>query len=924
MVTLVRSGARRSPFLHATLVAALTLAGAAPAARADDFTGVRGTVTDAKTGEALIEATVKVVKGGTQSVLTDLDGHYELALPPGTYELRIFYDIYQPRRISGVVIAKGEVRTIDAALSTDVAAVEEVVVEAKVDKNTETGLLVERKKAATVSDSVSAEEIKRTPDASASEAVKRVVSATVSEGKYVFVRGLGGRYGTTLLNGAILPSPEPDEPAVPLDLFPAALLANLKVVKSYSVDLPGSFSGGALIIATSTYPGKLEGRLKLTLSGDSEATFRDMPHYAGGKLDFLGVDDGTRALPPDVPRNRPAEIGEADIDAAAIEDIGEAFHNDWAHGTRLALPGIGLGGTIGGTTKLAGHKLGWIATLSYGHKDKIRRSEVTKLGTSDAGLIETETVSNILGDEAVNAGALLAAGLDLAKGNTLHFVSLFTHAADASTLLVSGYNANDGLDLEGARLRWVTRTMSFEQLGGEHTFASLHNLTISWLGTFGLTARDEPDTRDLKYSRLEDGRLRFRAEPNSGERFYSTLFDKTGGGRLDVSVPFKVVTFHAGGAVDYTFRRFSARHFRYDFIGTDVATLFLPAEELFTEETIGPDFRLAEKTLQSDAYSASILIAAAYASVEVELGPKVRLVGGLRWEMAHQLLDPGSPFAIVETKEETVDRSDSDFLPSLNLVYGVRDNMNFRLGYSYTLARPKFRELAPFLFFDYERRRSVGGNPALLETRIHNADLRWELFPSERSVVSTSVFYKRFSNPIEQVIVNPASGDVGYANALGADLFGLEVEARTSFSFLTPKLADFFVAVNLAYVESEVAIDPLKARSSTSLVRPLQGQSPLVFNLGLGWETEKTDVWLLFNLQGKRLSEVGFERLPDVFEKPFHRLDITAGRSLGGGLRLKVAATNLLNRPVVLEQGDVTVYRYRPGVAATISLELTR
>ncbi|HZI02857.1 MAG TPA: carboxypeptidase regulatory-like domain-containing protein, partial [Archangium sp.] len=184
------------------------------------FTGIYGQVTDAQTKETLIEATVKLVTGGQKSVLTDIDGNYRLALPPGKYDLRVFYDVYEGRRITGVIVEQGKATKLDVQLSADAGAVQEVVVEARADRRAEGAILQERKKAAAVSDAISSQEIARTPDSNASDAVKRVVSATVVGGRYVLLRGLGGRYSTTLLNGAILPSPEPDEQAVPLDIFP--------------------------------------------------------------------------------------------------------------------------------------------------------------------------------------------------------------------------------------------------------------------------------------------------------------------------------------------------------------------------------------------------------------------------------------------------------------------------------------------------------------------------------------------------------------------------------------------------------------------------------------------------------------------------------------------------------------------------------
>ena len=195
---------------------------------------VEGTVIDAKTGEPMIEAQVTVLET-KKKVLTDIDGNYQLSLPPGTYSLRVWAEMKAGRRISSVVVEKGKTTRIDVSLGEDTKVVmQELVVVAKPDTATEAVQLVRRQKSATVSDAISAEQLPRTPDTNASDAAKRVVGVTIQDGNYVIIRGLGGRYIATLLNGVELPSPDPDLPNAPLDLFPAAMLANLTVTKTFS------------------------------------------------------------------------------------------------------------------------------------------------------------------------------------------------------------------------------------------------------------------------------------------------------------------------------------------------------------------------------------------------------------------------------------------------------------------------------------------------------------------------------------------------------------------------------------------------------------------------------------------------------------------------------------------------------------------
>jgi outer membrane receptor protein involved in Fe transport len=243
--------------------------------------------------------------------------------------------------------------------------------------------------------------------------------------------------------------------------------------------------------------------------------------------------------------------------------------------------------------------------------------------------------------------------------------------------------------------------------------------------------------------------------------------------------------------------------------------------------------------------------------------------------------------------------------------------MNLRAAYSYTLARPKFRELAPFLFYDFARRRSVTGEPGLRETRIHNADLRWEWFPSETSVFAASVFYKNFVNPIETVVYDATDGSITFANTTGANMVGGELEARTSFLERM-----FHVSANFTLLWSEATLGA-EARASTNRSRPLQGQSPFVVNAMAGWSSPSgnTEIQLMYNVYGARLAEVGFETLPDVYEQPWHRLDVTASQALGGGFRMKLSATNLAYQPIVVKQGPITLQKFQPGLNVLLSLE---
>jgi outer membrane receptor protein involved in Fe transport len=885
-------------------------------------TGVRGTVVDAATGDPVIDARVEVVRGATGSAVTGPDGAFWLALPAGEYTLRVTADFYRWRRVRRVTVADGAAR-LTVTLEPDPAAVEIVVVEGRPDARTETAGLQERRRATTVQDAVSAQEISRTADSSAGDAVKRVVSATVVGGRYVFIRGLGGRYSTALLNGVVLPSPDPDAAAVPLDLFPASLLANLTVVKSYTPDLPGSFSGGALKIETNSYPSELEVKLKLSGAFDSEASMRDRPSYPAGDYHWLGFDSGHRALPSSVPDHRPLRVGEPGIDAATAERIAEDFPIIWEQGERSALPNFGLGGHVGDTVPVGPGKLGYVANVSYGRKEGLQHIRTTSVRLSEGELETRQTMDSRIGTAGVTWGALANAGYELGEDHRLLLFSLYTRSADDRAQTVQGFSESDNQHIEARRLQFVARALSFSQLQGHHRFARMGALSVDWQANLALTTRDEPDTRDIQFDQLDDGRLRFQNGPGSGERFFSDLDDTSGGGGVDLSLPVGPVTLRAGGLAQASAREFGARRFRFNLIGRDPAVAFLGPEEMMSPEHIGPDVRIEERTLQTDAYDASQRLTAAYAMSEAAPFDRLRLAGGVRYERMRQELTPGSPFAIEDTPAEGLDRTDEHWLWAATAVAAVTPAMNVRASYGSTLARPQLRELAPFLYFDFARRRAVSGNPALMDTRIDNADLRWEWFWGERELVAASLFQKWFRDPIEQVIVNVAQGDVSYANAEGATARGVELEARATLARVSRALAGFRASANLTLIDSQIDLGD-EAGPQTSRSRPLQGQSPYVVNVDVGWEGERTSLSLLYNVFGRRIAEVGIEGLPDVYEQPFHRVDATASQALGEGFRLKLTGTNLLARRSRTEQGGILVHEVDPGIAVAASLEWSR
>ncbi|HEY0993446.1 MAG TPA: TonB-dependent receptor, partial [Kofleriaceae bacterium] len=324
-----------------------------------------------------------------------------------------------------------------------------------------------------------------------------------------------------------------------------------------------------------------------------------------------------------------------------------------------------------------------------------------------------------------------------------------------------------------------------------------------------------------------------------------------------------------------------------------------------------------EATQPSDGYAATRTVTGAFAMADLNPTQRLRVIGGARFEQSNlgvgleSKIEQGAP-AMPRTRHD-----DRDVLPSLNAVYAVTPSTNLRAAYAMTVARPNFREIAPAIFFDYVRRRVLGGNPDLVETRIHNGDVRWETFLGDSELIAASMFAKHFDQPIERTVEIAGDGDnIGFANSGRANSYGVELEARLSLGRLSPSLAAFSVGGNLSMIRSRIELGGGASRA-------LQGQSPYVANLALGYESRAlgTRIDVLYNAFGRRIQEVGTGGAGDIYEEPFHRLDLALSQPLPRNLRLKLAASNLLDQRVVLTQDRVQTLAYPVGVTVLGSVE---
>ena len=903
---------------------------------------ITGVVVDNETEAPLAGVTVRVIDTQIR-VTTDETGAFSLELPSGTYRIQATAPFYNTYVLPDFQVNAAEApQPLQIPLVPQVVKLDAIKMPVRLSQASERGLLEQRMRSSRIEDSISTEEISRLPASSAGEAIKRVTGVSIVGGRYVFVRGLGERYSNTLLNNVEIPSPEPNRRVVPMDIFPASLLASLQTVKTFSPDQPGGFAGGSVQVFTKDFPEELTMSLSMSSGFNTQATGEDGLTYPGGNLDFLGFDDGSREL-PGIVQNRAADIPIRErgrftplgFTPQQIQEFGQSFSNVWSPERQVIPVNQSYKFSLGNSNPLFGKEFGYLGVISYGnsHSYDTQVRNAFRIGLNETLSPVTSYNVERTGNE-VDWGGVMNASLRFSPQHQISVRSLFTHTAEDETRTWEGFNADRNTDMRSFRLRYVERELFSGQLAGTHDFnfgepelevegPEQPDVSMEWRLTYSRASRDEPDTRENIYEDRGDGTYTFRDVTHSGSRFFFDLEDDEYNARADWKIPIGAEgLFKFGGLLRDRARTFDARRFR--FLPSDKvdATVNLsdPPEILFQTSNIAPRvFELRESTRATDNYLADHTIYSGYLMLDMPVSTKWQFMTGVRLESSSQKVTTYDPFS-ASARPIVADLETLDLLPGANLMYRLTERMNLRLAASRTITRPDFRELAPFEFTDFVGGRTILGNPELERTQIDNYDFRWEVFPQIGGILAVSAFYKRFQKPIEQIVQPQAEVRITYENADAANNYGLELEARQNLSVLTPALRKFSINTNAALISSQVVLPDVGIQTSSE--RPLQGQCPYIVNVSVGYDDPDWGISsaIAYNVFGRRLSEVGNHGVPDVYEQPRGQLDVSFSRVVANYFKISFSAKNLLDPYVHYKQGEEIYIRYKLGRAFSFGI----
>ena len=845
-------------------------------------------------------------------------------------------------------------------------AVEEVVVTGR-QQSAATDVLQERIELPVVADLVSAEQISRVGDSTVSLALRRLPGVTLVGDQYIYVRGLGERYSSTTLNGAHVPSPDLTRNVIPLDIFPAEIIESLSITKGYTADQPAAFGGGNIDIRTLAIPDSLLATLQIGSGWDTNSSDEALT-YTGGGEDWLGTDDGSRALPAAIldaigqyggelstssilrslrttnPRADPAEA------EAINRELAISLNRDIGIREHKAAPDIALEGALGNSWPLGEArkwKVGALGLIDY--KNQWRNRDYFRASATFPDQVRSDVQRSI---HKVTLTGSLSLGVQYTDEHKVQVGSLYLRNTDdeASIALRNSFNfqVSSGQRLRQYWSRFEERDLTLLQLNGSH---ALGEETLGLLGDF---ADRVSFAEDLKLSwHYSDATARTqipnevrtdaldRVDPvtgalistavrpliSAGDFRFTDLHDDVKSYGVELRQPLEL----GGSALTW-----SAGWERYEkdrsYLETQLslgtsrggARLGGGPQDVFTDDNIRDPanaFRLDLGGLGTESYLAGESIDAWFAQGDFAWNENWRITSGVRHEAFEQFSTPIDQYGtsgVPRNRQAAVARKEDDYHPALALTY-IRpgfwaERFQLRAGWSRTTARPDLREISDATYIDPLTQYRVRGNPQLSTAGLTNYDLRAEWFFENGDNFTVSAFYKHITDPIETVQGAGSDDDSSYTfvNGESAEIRGVELEWLKRLDGLSTWVGDwvsqFFLAGNLTVSHSQITIGDA-ALGVTHNKHPLSQAAEHVANVQLGFDSAggRHSATLVFNGTGKRLFFAGRAGAPDAYEQPFNSLDAIYTCYPTEALSFKVRIQNILGDDVSIEQGGVTV-----------------
>lgn len=922
---------------------------------------VTGRVVDFENGDPLIGASISV-EGLDWVSLSDSTGHYVLqGLEPGTYTLLVSYVGYEAGRIQNLRITATNATVFDVKLQVRSASSGVVVTgirRRRVLNSSDEQLVTELYNSQTVVSGISNEQIARTLDRDAGEVVKRVAGVNISEDNYVIVRGLNKRYNLTFLNDAMAPATDADSRAFSYDVINSNAIDRIMVYKSPSADLPGEFSGGLVKIFTKKSQLTRQFDVQFSAQYRPQSSFENVLNYAGSKTDFLGFDDGKRAIPAGIPRAASFNHLSPADNARYSREFKNVYLLDRDY---KAGPDLRFNVNYYDAWKIGGQYLRNLTSVSYTNTHEQRVSEQNSLYKHHDGQLTQ-------GIHAARLSVIQSNEIKLMDGLNLELRHFFN--TNNQRIAVEDYRQLDDYpeyEFRHQNLYYVQNQLYTGQVAANYAFGKNKANNLKANLSYSTIHKQEPDNRDYTLRRnVQAGNDPVKGGEDENNpwvlgtelisyytlsRVFNDIKEKTYQGNLDLVYRLterwglKAGVYHETRIRDFSSRtfilvngvnlydpnlaiigsRFSSDNGPIPGGGIQIREQYLQHyfnQELFRED--GTGYRWLEKTNPNNQYYADNVLNAGYLSTDFNfLQNRLNVFGGLRVEDNSFRILGSHEYGLAAYPLE-VKVPVTSWLPSVNISYRPDSAWIIRAGYGKTLNRPEFRETAPMQYTNYLEQETYVGNPLLQPVDIHNWEARLEWFPNStlrNEMVNIGFFYKVLDKPIERfrMIFSEGFDQFFYVNTGRATVYGMEAEFRKGFGFLPGRFfRNLSTVLNGSWFKSNVDVPGMPDRIgyAGARSRPMQGQSPYLLNAALNYEDAGlgTRISLSYNRAGDYIYAVGAnkgERADaDIMMHGRDQLDITWRQRINKTFSVNAGVQNVLNAPFLLYQDAKNNYHY--------------
>lgn len=905
---------------------------------ADVAASLRGRVVDARTGEALVGATLQILQAG-KTAYSDAQGAFTFsALGLRNYTLTASYLGY--RRVSMTVSPAKTDTVLVIRMEESESQLGTAVVTGHARRNTENAIVTLQKNSLVVQNGISAQQISKSQDKDASEVIRRVPGISIIDQKFVMVRGLSQRYNNVWINGAAVPSSEPDTRAFSFDIIPSSQVDNLQIVKSPAPQYPADFTGGFILIDTKEVATENSASLQIGASVNDETHFNSFLAGKGSGTDFLGFDTYRSMRGGLHAALNPTANGQG------VSLLGNGFNNDWRVRSHKPWADLSLSANLNQSHDYeSGAVLAVLAALNYNNSyrtyDPMKNALFGAYDLTNDHSVYLRNITDRQFSNNVRLGAMLNLTFVPAKGSGRYeWRNIFNQLGTDRYTDREGYNAQSNAIRE-AEYYYSSRTTYNTQFTGKYVWDSSR---MDWSAGYAYANRNLPDRRRYTLdNQLDPDRIGLTTG-NEISREFTRLDEHIASGGVNYRYDFndakvKPQVF-AGAYAEYRTRSYNTRSFSYQWNASQNSLpagfryLDIPTQLLVDANYGDQGLYLIDDTNMRNDYEGRHLITSAYAATNLTLGP-VGVYAGVRFE--HSRMELISNTRDYEKSPMSRYYDGNDFFPSLNLTWHVMPRHQLRASYGRSINRPEFREVSPSVFYDFDLASSVQGNTALKSCYVQNVDLRYEWYPQEGDQISLAAFYKDFDSPIEWTYTVAGGTDLvySYQNAKRASSYGLELDMHKNLGFMG--LRDLSLVFNGSLIKSKVKFD----ESARQKDRPMQGQSPYLVNLGLFYSHEGWNAALQYNRIGKRLVGVGRNlgatgdqtvTIPDSYEMPRNSLDLSASRTFGRW-EIKLGLKDILGERVEFKQfNEVTLLNgtskevdevtrsYRPGRNFSLNL----